>query len=97
MLLIEEVTEKLLQLNNSWYYRQWPSQIVIDYFEKIDEIDIQNETRFLNSDQFGAISGEITMLLEIYNPALTNDIQILQSLLEITREYQKRLKIKIPK
>lgn len=85
---IEEINEKLLQLNNSWYYGEWPKQLVINLFEKIDEINIEQETPFHISEQFGALSGEITYLLEVYNPALETDIKILQSLLQITNEYQ---------
>lgn len=85
---IEEINEKLLQLNNSWYYGEWPKQLVINLFEKIDEINIEQETPFYISEQFGALSGQITYLLEVYNPALENDIKILQSLLEITNFYK---------
>ena len=92
---IEEINEKLLQLNNSWYYGEWPNQLVINLFEKIDEINIEQETPFHLSEQFGALSGEITYLLEVYNPALETDIKILESLLQITNEYQNYYKTKL--
>lgn len=84
----EEIDEKFYELNNSWYNGTWPHQLIINLFEKIDEINIEQETSFHISEQYGAISGEISMLIEVYNPTLETDIKILHQLLEIINFYK---------
>lgn len=78
------------ELEQKWYKGDWPSQIVIDCFEDIGE-DLNELENLNNQEQRDSIGSQLNYLdnlLVIYNPALTNDIEIINNLISILKKIE---------
>lgn len=75
----QEITIKKLS-HDIFYKMQKYSQIVIDYVEDVEDILNIDNLEQNNFEELGAIRYQISNLLNVINPILTEDIEMLNKL-----------------
>lgn len=76
-----DYSQRIKDLSNTMYYEmQNYSQITID---RLSELEDALNNQVLDKEELGAISYDISILLEAINPDLFNDIKALREMTEI--------------
>lgn len=79
--VVEKAEEKIQKISNKVFYSmQSYSQLVIDLVQEVEQLYINDA---VSHENCGAKSYDVSVVLEIIDPARTHDIKVLNELSEL--------------
>lgn len=78
---------KLQELSSKVYYDMGNySQLIIDLVQEADSLLLVEEKEFISTEDVGALSYDITCIMEVIDKTRTHDVEALETLHEIVSE-----------